>query len=93
MEMYEGYELDQRLVACVPSERQIGLQRMEFYAFVHFTVNTFTEREWGDGTESESVFDPKKLDADQWAAAAKAAGMTGLILTAKHHDGFCLWPS
>ena len=91
--MYEGYELDQRLVACVPSERQIGLQRMEFYAFVHFTVNTFTEREWGDGTESESVFDPKKLDADQWAAAAKAAGMTGLILTAKHHDGFCLWPS
>ena len=91
--MYEGYESDQRLVECVPSERQIGLQRMEFYAFVHFTVNTFTDKEWGDGTESESVFDPKKLDADRWVSAVKAAGMTGLILTAKHHDGFCLWPS
>ena len=91
--MYEEYESDQRLVGCVPSQRQLRHQQMEFYAFVHFTVNTFTDKEWGDGTESEAVFDPKKLDADQWAAAAKAAGMTGLILTAKHHDGFCLWPS
>ena len=91
--MYEDYESDKRLVGCVPSERQIRLQQMEFYAFVHFTVNTFTDKEWGDGTESEAIFDPKKLDADQWAAAVKAAGMTGLILTAKHHDGFCLWPS
>ncbi len=91
--MYEEYESDKRLVECVPTERQIRLQQMEFYAFVHFTVNTFTDREWGDGTESETVFDPKKLDADQWAAAVKSAGMTGLILTAKHHDGFCLWPS
>ena len=91
--MYEGYENDKRLVACVPSERQLRLQQMEFYAFAHITVNTFTDKEWGDGTEPESIFDPKKLDADQWVAAVKSAGMTGLIVTAKHHDGFCLWPS
>ena len=91
--MYQEYESDQRLVACVPSERQLAWQRMEFYAFAHITVNTFTDKEWGDGTEPESVFDPKHLDADQWVAAVKAAGMTGLIVTAKHHDGFCLWPS
>ena len=88
--MYQEYESDQRLVACVPSERQLAWQRMEFYAFAHITVNTFTDKEWGDGTEPESVFDPKHLDADQWVAAVKAAGMTGLIVTAKHHDGFCL---
>ncbi len=91
--MYEGYERDKRLVACVPSERQLRLQQMEFYAFAHITVNTFTDQEWGDGTEAEAVFNPKKLDADQWVAAIKSAGMTGLIVTAKHHDGFCLWPS
>lgn len=91
--MYEGYENDRRLVACVPSERQLRLQQMEFYAFAHITVNTFTDQEWGDGTEPESIFNPEKLDADQWVAAIKSAGMTGLIVTAKHHDGFCLWPS
>jgi len=85
--------LDRRLAGVVPSERQIRLQQMAFYAFVHFTVNTFTDREWGDGTESPSIFNPVKLDASQWVNAVKAAGMTGLILTCKHHDGFCLWPS
>ena len=77
----------------LPSERQIAYQQTEFYAFIHFTVNTFTDREWGDGTEPESIFDPKALDAEQWAKAAKDGGMRGLILTCKHHDGFCLWPS
>ena len=85
--------LDERLVRITPHERQVSFQQLEFYAFVHFTVNTFTDREWGDGTESPEIFDPKKLDTEQWAKAVKSAGMKGLILTCKHHDGFCLWHS
>lgn len=86
-------ELDKRLVKIVPDRRQIAHQQMEFYAFVHFTVNTYTGREWGDGTEEESLFNPVSFDARQWIKAVKSAGMKGLILTCKHHDGFCLWPS
>jgi alpha-L-fucosidase len=84
---------DKRLVRVVPSERQLKHQEVEFYSFIHFTVNTFTDKEWGDGTESPGIFHPRKLDASQWVEAIKAAGMKGLILTCKHHDGFCLWPS
>ncbi len=91
--MYPDFQQDLSLIKTVPSERQLRLQQMEFYSFVHFTVNTFTDKEWGDGTESPGIFNPRKLDCNQWVEAVKSAGMTGLILTAKHHDGFCLWPS
>jgi alpha-L-fucosidase len=77
----------------IPSERQLTWHQMEYYMFVHFTVNTFTDKEWGYGDEKESVFNPSELDCRQWAKAAKEAGMKGIIITAKHHDGFCLWPS
>ena len=90
---YNGLKEDKRLVKAVPSARQIAYENMEFFCFIHFTVNTFTGSEWGDGTEPESIFDPTELDARQWAKTAAEGGMKGLILTCKHHDGFCLWPS
>lgn len=77
----------------VPSDRQLMWYDTGFYAFIHFGVNTFTDREWGDGTEPESIFNPEKLDCRQWAQTVRDAGMKGMVLTAKHHDGFCLWPS
>ena len=66
-------ELDKRLVKIVPSERQLSYQQLEFYAFVHFTVNTFTGKEWGDGTEAPAIFHPDKLDARQWTKALKVS--------------------
>ena len=77
----------------VPSERQIKWQDTEFYAFFHFGINTFTNSEWGNGNEDPELFNPEKLDCRQWARVCQLSGMKGLILTAKHHDGFCLWPS
>jgi alpha-L-fucosidase len=82
-----------RAAQVTPSPRQLDWQRMELTAFIHFTVNTFTDKEWGDGTESPSIFNPGKCDPRQWISTLKDAGFKMAILTAKHHDGFCLWPS
>lgn len=77
----------------LPTPQQVAWQRMEMNMFCHFGPNTFTDLEWGEGTEAEDLFNPTALDCGQWAATAKAAGFGGIILTAKHHDGFCLWPN
>lgn len=77
----------------VPSPQQLEWQKMELNMFAHFGPNTFTGREWGLGTETEDIFNPTALDCSQWTAVAKAAGFKGVIITAKHHDGFCLWPN
>lgn len=78
-------------VSIKPNNRQLIVQDMKFYAFIHYSVNTFTGKEWGNGKESPSVFNPKSQDTDQWCKAIVSAGMKGVILTCKHHDGFCLW--
>jgi alpha-L-fucosidase len=77
----------------VPSEKQMRWQEMEYYAFLHFSINTFTDQEWGSGDEDPGIFNPKDLDCRQWARVCKEAGMKGIIMVVKHHSGFCLWPS
>jgi len=77
----------------IPTARQLDWQRDEMRMFLHFTVNTFTDREWGTGEEDPGIFDPARLDPGQWARVGKETGFKALILTAKHHDGFALWPS
>ncbi|MCM5527577.1 alpha-L-fucosidase [Parasegetibacter sp. NRK P23] len=80
-------------VGPIPTVNQLRWQEMEYYAFVHFSLNTYTDQSWGYGNEDINLFNPEKLDCRQWARICKQAGMKGIIVTAKHHSGFCLWPS
>jgi len=77
----------------VPSQNQLNLQDMEMYAFIHYSLNTYTDQEWGYGDEDPAIFNPSNLDVRQWVRTCKGAGMKGIIFTAKHHCGFCMWPS
>lgn len=86
-----GTEETERYVSVLPSQRQLEFMELEYYNFIHFGVNTMNNREWGDGNEDISHFNPEKLDTDQWCRVLKSTGSKGIIITAKHHDGFCLF--
>ncbi len=83
----------QKVCGPLPTKQQVALQDMEMYAFIHYSLNTYTDQEWGFGNEDVKLFNPSSLDTRQWVRTCKAAGMKGVIFTAKHHCGFCMWPS
>ena len=88
-----SFTFAQKVVEPIPTKDQIKLQDMEMYAFLHYSLNTYTDQEWGFGDEDPALFNPSNLDTRQWVRTCKAAGMKGVIFTAKHHCGFCMWPS
>ena len=88
-----GQTVNPALCGPVPTENQLRWQEMEMYAFIHYSLNTYTDEEWGFGNEALKLFNPSDLDCRQWARVCKQAGMKGIIFTAKHHCGFCMWPS
>src|SRR5215475_575212 len=83
----------QNFVDVKPSPQQIAWQDLEFGVIIHFSTNTFLDREWGDGTADPKLFAPTEFDAEQWMRAIQSAGAKYAVLVAKHHDGFCLWPT
>jgi len=88
-----AWSMAQNFTDVKPSPQQVAWQDLEIGAIIHFGPNTFLNQEWGDGTADPSVFNPTNVDPEQWIEAAKSAGIQYVVLVAKHHDGFCLWPT